>query len=250
MSSKHRRVIGVAFLTAIVLISTFTVMSVLNEQPTFQVDAAWFHQSGNRSVLDVLLFYNDGQTASSGKQITLNISESSNTNSSYYGPSKKIAMLNSSTNSHGIVTFSVNKTLSLGISKYQYGWELLYHGSTSYFNFRDVSNPSTNSSQCAYFMNSILDNSNQGHNGASLLVSYLSLNNSMSGSTAVYYQYYDGSSFGGNYSQTWNYLGTFSNFTTVKVSLNSVPSGENLYNIKVVSPVGNFTHWYSTKPIS
>ena len=250
MPPKHGRVIGVILLIAIVLVSTFTVVSVLNEQPTFQVDAAWFHQSGNRSILDVLLFYNNGQTAPSGKQITLNISESSNTNLSYYGPSKTIALLNSSTNIHGIVAFPVNKTLSLGISKYQYGWELLYHGSISYFNFRDVSYPSTNNSQVAYFMNSILDNSNQGHNGASLLVSYLSLNNSMSGSTAVYYQYYNGSSFGGNYSHTWNYLGTFSNFTTIKVGLNSVPSGENLYNIKVGTPVGNFTHWYSTKPIS
>lgn len=250
MSPKHRRVIGVTFLIAIVLVGTFTVVSVLNEQPIFQVDAAWFHQAGNRSILRVLLFYNNGQTAPSGKQITLNISESVNSNSSYYLSPKTIAMLNSSTNDYGIVEFSLNKTLSSDITKYHYGWELLFHGSISYFNFRDVANPSVNSLQGSYFMNSFIDSSSQGHNGASLLVSYLSLNGSMSGPTSVYYQYYNKSALGGNYSHTWNYLGTFSNFTTVKVNLNSVPSGENLYNIKVVTPLGNYTHWYSTKPVS
>ena len=39
MPPKHGRVIGVILLIAIVLVSTFTVVSVLNEQPTFQVDA-------------------------------------------------------------------------------------------------------------------------------------------------------------------------------------------------------------------
>lgn len=196
-----------------------------------------------------MLFTNNGQIAAN-KNIIVNISKLSGSNGSYTGPRVTIALLNSSTDAEGIATFFVNSTISSAMTKYQYGWNLEHRNSVDHLNFRDLSYMSSNSSHVVYFMNSILDDSSQGHYGASLLVSYLSANHTNSGPVEVFYQYYNGSLNSGNFSQSWNYLGTFADFTTVKVGLQSVPAGENLYNIRVVTPSGNFTHWYSEKPIS